>query len=254
MSATKSRYPRPSADMLRRLYIDMELGCPDIGWLYERDSKTVFVWLRQAGIPTRPRGSFTAVHFKKGESRFKGHKHSLETIEKIRQATIASGRVPYLRNGKHWLSGAAPEENPNWKGGATPLRQEFYRSVQWKACARAVWARDNGCCRNCGKDWRLVNRKTEPTFHIHHVWTFQIPELRANPATMVLLCRECHLWVHSKANVTRAWLPQDTSENLPSLDEMQEIPAADVDAFLAAENRGRAAYLKAMDQAQEAAA
>jgi 5-methylcytosine-specific restriction endonuclease McrA len=220
MSTTKSRYARPSVEQLARLYTELGLTCPDIGWLYERDPKTVHWWLRAAGIQTRPRGSHAAVQFKKGErSAFAGHKHKPESIAKVRAATIARGAVPYLRNGQHWLTGQPPESNPRWLGGATPERQKFYRSPEWKAAVRYVWARDDACCRNCGKDWRTVDRKVEPTFHIHHVWTFQIAALRANPAILVLLCRTCHLWVHSNANVTRAWLPQESDSAFPALDD-----------------------------------
>lgn len=221
MSATKSRHARPSAEHLAHLYVDLGLTCPDIGWLYERDSKTIHGWLRAAGIPTRPRGSMTTHHFRKGESSaFAGRRHSPESIARVRAASIARGAVPYLRDGQHWLKGLPPNANPNWSGGATPARQEFYRSPEWKAAVRYVWARDNACCRNCGKDWRLVDRSIEPTFHIHHVWSFQIEALRAHPAILVLLCRECHLWVHSKANVTRAWLPQEDGTAFPGLDDL----------------------------------
>jgi hypothetical protein len=224
--------------------VHLELGCPEIGRLFERDGSTVRGWLLQDGIQTRPRGSDARQHFKLGQrSAFAGRKHSPEAIERIKASTIADGRVPYLRDGEHWLKGAAPEENPNWKGGATPQRQEFYRSPEWKACVRAVWARDNGCCRNCGKDWRTVDHATEPAFHIHHVWSFQIEELRANPAILVLLCRACHLWVHSKANATRAWLPQEPdATHFPTLEQLEDVPPVDVDAWLAAERRGRSAY------------
>lgn len=224
MSATKSRYARPSGVELARLYTELGLSCPDIGWLYERDASTIRGWLIADGIPTRPRGSNAAVHFRKGaRSAFAGRKHTPDSIAKVRAATISRGGVPYLRNGQHWLTGQPPEANPRWNGGATPERQEFYRSPEWKAAVRYVWTRDNACCRNCGKDWRTVDRAMEPTFHIHHVWSFQIAALRAHPAILVLLCRECHLWVHSKANVSRAWLPQDSESPFPALADLQAL-------------------------------
>jgi hypothetical protein len=210
MSATDSIIPRPAEDFLRALYIDQQLGCPDIGRLFERDAKTVHYWLRQAAIPTRPRGADVRQHFKAGErSAFAGRKHRPESIAKVKASTIADGRVPYLRGGKHWLKGESPEANPNWKGGATPERQEFYRTSEWKAACRAVWGRANACCERCSLDWNTVDRKTTPTFHVHHVWSFQIRETRANPALLVLLCRPCHLFVHSNANTTREFLPQE---------------------------------------------
>jgi hypothetical protein len=167
------------------------------------------LWLIAAGIQTRGRGTDARQHFKPGKlSGFAGRNHRPESIAKIKAATLADGRVPYLRDGAHWLAGAAPEDNPNWRGGLTPERQEFYRSPEWASACAAVWERADAHCQRCGLYWRTVDRKTTPTFHVHHVWSFQIRETRANPALMVLLCRPCHLFVHSKANTTREFLPQ----------------------------------------------
>lgn len=227
MSLRKSSIPRPSIEVLRKLYIDDCLGCPEIGRMFERDGKTVFLWIRQAGIQTRPRGSDKRQHFKAGErSAFAGRKHTAESIAKVRAATLADGRVPYLRDGQHWLKGSAPQENPNWKGGATPERQEFYRSLEWKAACRAVWARADACCERCGLDYRTVNRRTTPKFHVHHVWSFANRETRSHPALLVLLCRECHLFVHSRANTMREYLPQDAKTN--HFPEFNGTPDADL--------------------------
>lgn len=226
MPRTTSIIPRPPAEFLRALYEHLHLGCPEIGRLFERDAKTVFWWLREAGIATRPRGSDSRQHFKLGQrSTFAGRVHDSQTRARIGAASV--GRA-WARGDAHWLRGAAPEANPNWKGGATPERQEFYRSPEWKSACVAVWQRDDACCRHCGLDWRTVDRRTTPTFHVHYVWSFQIRETRANPALLVLLCRPCHLWVHSKANVTRAWLPQepDSPHLLPSLFDAVELEAA----------------------------
>lgn len=211
MSATKSLYPRPSTEHLGHLYTTLELGCPDIAWLYERDAKTVHYWLRMAGIPTRKRGTNPAVHFKAGQrSAFAGRKHRPESIAKVRASTVADGRVPYLRDGQHWLKGATPEQNPNWKGGLTPERQEFYRSQEWKAACRAVWSRANACCERCALDFQIVDRATTPTFHVHHRVSFAVRALRAEPSNLVLLCRPCHYWVHSNENTGHEFI--DTLE------------------------------------------
>lgn len=223
MSATKSTYPRPSAQQLAHLYTTLGLTCPDIGWLYERDAKTVHWWLRQAGVPTRPRGSNSAVHFKPGHAMRLGIRHTDETREKVRAASIARGAVPYLRNGKHWLKGQPPQANGRWAGGATPERQEFYRSPEWRAACRAVWKRANACCERCGLDHRSVDRKTG-AFHVHHVVSFQVKELRAVVSNLALLCRTCHLFVHSKANTER--------EFLPAADQVHYLRAAERDASM----------------------
>lgn len=200
MSATKSTHQRPTAEHLAMLYTGMELGCPDIGWLYERDPTTVRHWLVRAGIPTRARGSDPAQWFKRGgDARsFSGTKHSDGT--KARISASSKGRKPYLRDGQHWLHTVDPDQNPNWKGGATPERQEFYRSTEWKRAVKAVWKREDACCQRCALDWRTVDRAATPTFHIHHIVSFAVRELRATVSNLALLCRPCHLWVHSKAN------------------------------------------------------
>ncbi|MDM0054066.1 HNH endonuclease [Variovorax fucosicus] len=227
MPATHSPYPRPAAQQLAQLYTTMGFSCPDIGWLYERDAKTVHYWLRQAGIPTRTRGSNTAVHFKTGErSAFAGRRHTPESIAKVKASTIADGRVPYLRGGQHWLKGLPPDANPNWKGGATPERQEFYRSAEWKVAVKAVWQRANACCERCALDWRTVDRSSTPTFHLHHRVSFAVRELRAAVGNLVLLCRPCHLWVHSSANVDRHFLlATERDPSAPNLFDMEEVAA-----------------------------
>lgn len=243
MSTTKSTYPRPTAAQLAHLYTALGLGCPDIGWLYERDAKTVHYWLRQDGIATRPRGTNPGPQFKADQrSAFAGRKHSPESIAKVRASTIADGRVPYLRGGKHWLKDAAPELNPNWKGGATPERQAFYRTPEWKAACRSVWARADACCERCGLDYRTVDRKETPKFHIHHVWSFQIRETRAHPALLVLLCRPCHMFVHSKANTTREYLPQGMADERPIDIDAEMARAIPVDLVLQSLNREWSAW------------
>lgn len=221
---------RPDAAALRALYLDQGLGCPEIGRMLGRDASTVRGWLIAAGIPTRGRGTDPRQHFRKGGGdprSFSGTKHSAKSIEKIGAATLADGRVPYLRNGQHWLKSSAPSDNPKWAGGATPERQAFYLTPEWKVAVRIVWARDDACCQRCGLDWRTVDREVTPTFHVHHVVSFQIRATRAHSAFLVLLCRACHLFVHSNANTTREFLLQDAaSAPLPSLESVHAWSAA----------------------------
>jgi hypothetical protein len=224
MSATRSTIARPSSAMLAFLYIEQQWGCPDIGWLYERDATTIHNWLRESGIHTRSRGSDPRQHFPRSHQLRLGTKHTPETIEKVRVASIARGAVPYLRDGKHWLAGAAPEDNPRWAGGATPERQEFYRTPEWKAACRGVWARANACCERCALDYRTVDRDAE-SFHVHHVVPFAVRELRGAVDNLVLLCRPCHLFVHSKANTEREFLPP-IEVDMPSLFEAIEEETA----------------------------
>jgi len=226
MPSTKSAIARPSGADLRALYIDRELGCPEIGRIFERDPTTIRNWLQQAGVSLRPRGSDARQHFKAGQKLRLGIRHTPEVVEKVRAASIARGAVPHLRNGQHWLKTAAPEDNPNWKGGATPERQEFYRSNEWKSACAAVWTRANACCERCHLDWRTVDRKTTPTFHVHHIVSFAVKELRAELSNLALLCRPCHLFVHSRANTGREFLKEAEREfSMPSLFDFMEVEA-----------------------------
>jgi predicted HNH restriction endonuclease len=52
------------------------------------------------------------------------------------------------------------------------------------------------------------------TFHIHHVVSFMVRELRAEPDNLVLLCKKCHLFVHSRKN--------KTSEFIKELDKVED--------------------------------
>lgn len=169
-----------------------------------RDPKRVWEWLVNYGIPTRPRGTDYGNCFKKGMvSTFKGKSHTVEAKLKIREARVRDGGVPYLKNGIHWLKheGAV---SPMWKGGITPERQAFYSSEEWSDAVKDVWKRDNAICQRCGKKH---NQKTvRGTFHIHHVVSFKVKELRAKVSNLVLLCYECHKFVHSKKNINDEFL------------------------------------------------
>lgn len=212
MSRSTSTLSVPGADVLRDLYVVQGLSMVDIGKRYERDPKTILYWMRKHGIPTRPRGSYTAVHLKPGHKMNLGRKRSPKECASIRAATIARGGVPYLRNGVHWLKGLPPSANPKWRGGITPERQTFYRSPEWKEACKAVWVRADAKCERCGKDHRLRDRRVEPKFHVHHIVSFQVVELRAEPSNLALLCRPCHLFVHSNANTAGEFLRELAEE------------------------------------------
>ena len=148
-------------DWLYQKYIIEKLDYPTIGELVNRDSKTIWYWLKKFDIPTRPRGSNYKQNLLHG--RPKGWKHTEETKLKVGKASRERGAVPYLRNGEHWLKSVNPEDNPNWKGGITPERQEFYRSDEWKAVSKFIWQRDNATCQRCGlnfKDARKLDMKS----------------------------------------------------------------------------------------------
>ena len=175
-----------------------------------RDPKRVYEWIVNYGFETRPRGHNHDQNLIKDGSPFRGKKHKEETKQLFRELRIKDGHVPYLKDGKHWLhhDGAV---SPNYKGGITPDRQAFYSSEEWSDAVKGVWKRDNAVCQRCGK--KHNSKEARGTFHIHHIVSFQYKPLRASVDNLVLLCRPCHLWVHSRENKEKDFIKEIPSTN-----------------------------------------
>lgn len=185
-------------------YIEKGRTMNDIAKEIGRDPKRVWEWAKDYGIKTRGRGYGNPdVYFKKNHTLCVGRKLSEEHREKIRQARLKDGRVPYLKNGQHWLKqeGVHPA---SWKGGVTPERQRLYSNPKWKNAVKEVWRRDKAICQLCGKS---QNEDRNDTFHVHHLYPFaEYEHLRTNPDNLVLLCPQCHRFVHSKKNKERKFM------------------------------------------------
>lgn len=93
------------------------------------------------------------------------------------------------------------EINPNWKGGITPERQSFYQSQEWRKSCSFVWKRDNSTCQRC-----KIKQNEGIPFHIHHIISFKSKELRSEVSNLILLCKICHNFIHSKSNKNRDFL------------------------------------------------
>lgn len=202
--ATLKAKPKPaSREWLEREYVTKRRTCNEIAADLSRDPKTVWTWLKHYGIPTRPRGGSTASgSFKKGgRNAFAGRRHSAKTKARLRELRSASPTLPHLKDGTHWLASKPKSEHPNWKGGITPERQAFYASPEWREACRAVWRRADAKCERCGADHRESGRRG--TFHVHHIASFAVRELRAEVDNLALLCGDCHRFVHGKANTGR---------------------------------------------------
>ena len=123
---------------------------------------------------------------------------------------IKGRTISDARKIKYW--GQSGESNPmygkngilnqNWKGGITPERQSFYISSEWKNAVKEVFVRDNYLCVNCGE----THRDKKHPLHIHHIVSFQIKSLRTNVNNLILLCKDCHNWVHSKQNTNKQYI------------------------------------------------
>lgn len=126
----------------------------------------------------------------------------------LRKHKIPRRTVSEARSIKHW--GVAGEANPmfgrtgnrnyNWKGGCTPERQAFYVSREWAIACSAVWKRDKARCRRCSKP------EQEGKLHVHHIVPFMVVKLRAAVSNLILLCTNCHRWVHSKKNTEKEFI------------------------------------------------
>lgn len=116
----------------------------------------------------------------------KGKKASEETKRKLRESHIGI---------------TAKEKNPNWKGGITDERHSFCSSEEWAKVIPIIWARYKKTCQKCNKKYKQGDQ-----FHIHHIVGFINKKLRTEPNNLVLLCRKCHYWVHSKNNKNKEFL------------------------------------------------
>lgn len=179
-------------------YFSLGKNCNQIAKEIGRDAKSVWNWFEWYGIELRKRGADSSPGtFERGHKRGVGRIHDESTKEKIRQARLRDGHVPFLKNGEHWLKSISKEFHPNYKGGVTPERQGVYSSKEWSEAVKFVWKRDNATCQICKI---RQNECREKKFHIHHIESFANKLKRTDPDNLVLLCPTCHKFVHSKNN------------------------------------------------------
>ena len=192
-------------EWLEQKYILEGMSTYQIANLVHRNPKRVYEWLKEAGIPTRSRGETLSknsygrlVKSGKAPNTFKGKKHTNETKRIL--SIKASVPKPYLRGENNGMYGVRGSNNPNWQGGSTPDRQQYYSSIEWKKAVKSVWKRDSGICQRCGVKHPFAK------FHIHHIISFIYKETRNEPTNLVLLCDKCHRWVHSNRNKNKEWI------------------------------------------------
>lgn len=199
-----------TCEWLEHEYLALGKGANQIGKEIGRDGKRVWEWLIDYGVPTRTRGHDTSQLPKSGET-WAGRKHSASTKAKMSDAAKADGRLPWGKDNPPYWRGRGGSQHPCFKGGLTPERQTAYASSDWTSAVKTVWARDNAACQVCGKHHN--SERNRGNFHIHHVVSFQVRELRTDPSNLVLLCKECHKFVHSKANTSKQFIKEPQSAN-----------------------------------------
>jgi len=89
------------------------------------------------------------------------------------------------------------ENAPLWKGGITSEKQLFYSRREWLSLVKKVWKRDKSTCQSCG----IKGKRENWLFDVHHIIPVDVEEFRLDIDNLVLLCHECHLFVHSNENV-----------------------------------------------------
>lgn len=172
----------------------------------KRDVKSVHRWMMNYNMKLRPRGTDYGQNFKKGHTMNVGYKHSDATKEKIRQRMSGSTNLPHLRGKPHYLT-IGDRKPASWKGGITPERQAFYSTVEWKEAVKTIWKRDNAICRRCGKKHNTKTHRGK--FAIHHIISFVNKKERANSNNLILICRNCHLWIHSNKNINKDFIEEE---------------------------------------------
>ncbi len=225
-------------DWLYQKYVVEGLGTTRIGRLVGRHPKRVYEWLRDLGIPLREKWQgnvpsrqpfhdpdWLKSEYEKGRNCYDIAEEcgvvpgtvfrymvrfGIETRSTHESLRLAGTQVR-LFGEKNPMWGRKGPRATNWKGGITPERQAFYESEEWASACSAVWKRDKATCQRCGK------KKTgeDQVFCVHHIVSFAIKHLRADPANLVLLCEKCHRWVHSNANADRKFIREYRTDGDP---------------------------------------
>lgn len=82
------------------------------------------------------------------------------------------------------------EKSPNWKGGLNPRG-----SLEYKDWRKAVYARDNWACQDCGS-------KGFNNLNAHHVFSYaQFPEHQLAVWNGITLCVDCHQKCHPNMHI-----------------------------------------------------
>lgn len=162
---------------------------------------TILKWARANGVRKSPE------HWAEAQrQRMMGRLRSAETRDKMaakatgrtRSTEVRAKTVETRRRNRKLYSGA---NHPSWKGGRPWKRYKDPAYIAWR---KAVLARDDYTCRDCGRECQ----KTEKGLAAHHEKPYAThPELRLEISNGTTLCRRCHMIRHGKAPKPKEPIP-----------------------------------------------
>lgn len=128
----------------------------------------------------------------------------------LKKHGIARRSISQARSLKRWgvsgednpMHGKTGAANPRYVDGSSPERQRLYVQGAGRQFLRSVLARDGYRCVRCA-----APKTTPRSLHVHHLKPWAGNEaLRLDMSNAATLCRPCHQWVHSKANLEKEFL------------------------------------------------
>ena len=128
----------------------------------------------------------------------------------LRKHGTSRRSISQARSLKHWgasgkgnpMFGRKGSANPRYVDGSSPERQRLYVQGAGREFLRTALAFGDYKCRRCSAV--STGRKS---LHVHHLRTWAgNPDLRFDLGNVVVLCRTCHSFVHSKANAKKEFL------------------------------------------------
>lgn len=121
----------------------------------------------------------------KGHNKYCSKKCFLTDNPMKKEISVNKYRDTLIRNGTNKF-----ENNPNWKGGITPLNKQIRASNEYKNWRNSVFIRDMYKCQECG----AISKKGESCIlHAHHIVPFSIDaKLRFELNNGITLCSKCH--------------------------------------------------------------
>ena len=162
---------------------------------------------KMRGIKMPPRSGEHKRKLVENHRGFLGKHHTKESKKKIGDAfrgkrgnpcsEITRKKISEAQKGK-WIK----ENNPNWKGGITPISHKIRSLIEYKLWHKSCIQRDFFTCQKCNQSGGKLE--------VHHINNFaEFPEIRFAIDNGIALCKKCHKEFHKiygRKNNTREQL------------------------------------------------